>query len=354
MRMLLATLVLALAQEEQAPTWIARKAMADGAFDHATRIDVRGDWTVAVQEFPERTLEPMAHRPDVPWRLVRQRADELEELASDATAHSGWGAPSWLAVGEDGTVVASWRPGHKVLRSKPGDPTPQWTLHSDSKLECAALRPNWIAHWDRTSHGLSVTPLGPDGPGERRHLAGATPPRPDIVESDGEWLAWIDGPSTLRWIAVTGGEPRELKVATEGSLAIDGLWSGVVLLRAQFGPELGLAVELASGTLSSFELPSGVVWVAPEGAFTQHGLYDPLDGSFVRCESTPSLFHHAPHRAAPGRFFARDSSGWFELSLHTPRARVPAELGALPTPHRPPAPALDAAQRSLWLSLRAR
>ena len=171
MRTLLATLVVALVQDESAPTWVARNALVDGAFDHAIQVDVLGAWTVAVQEFPERTLEPMAHKPDVPWRLVRQREDTLEELASNTTAHSGWGTPSWLAVGDDGTVSASWRLGNELLRSRPGEPTARWSVHSDANLECAALTPNWIAHWSRTSHGLSVTPLGPDGPGERRQLA---------------------------------------------------------------------------------------------------------------------------------------------------------------------------------------
>lgn len=354
MRTLLATLVVALAQDESAPTWVARKSLVDGVFDHATRIDARGAWIVAVQEFPERTLKPLAHKPDVPWRVVRQRADELEELASNTTAHSGWGAPSWLAVGDDGTVSASWRPGHELLRSRPGEPTARWSLHSDAKLECAALTPNWIAHWDRTSHGLSVTPLGPDGPGERRHLAGATPPRPDLVACDGTWLAWIDAPSTLHWIAMAGGEPRELQVATDGHLELDGLWSGVALLRARFGPDRVHLVPLETGTRTSFELPPSTTWVAPEGAFTDRGLYDPLDNTFLRCESTPTLFPHTPLRAAPGRFIARDSAGWFELSLHAPRTRVPAHLGALAAPQLPPAPALDASQRSLWLSLRAR
>lgn len=355
MQVLFAAVALLLSQGEEPKTWIARRPLEAAVFDHSTRVAVEGPWTAATQEYPERAPRPQAHRPDVPWRLVLQGPDGLHELASSKTAHSGWGAPRELAVAADGTVVATWRIGHEVLYASPDRPIERWTLH-EGDFECAGLTPEWIAHWDRRTRELSVTPLSAAGAGERRRVEAPGPALPRDVAFDAHWLAWSDRSSTLRWIAATGGAPRELRIPAEGRVELDAVVAGHALLREVFGAARVHLVALESGGLASFAVPAAAIRVTPEGTVHPAGIYDPLDGSFVRCDTfRPSL--GSPFlRTAPGVLVGKDDSGWFELSLDAERVPVPPESSTVALPEFPPLAAdeTSVALRARWNALRLR
>lgn len=353
--LLVALLPLLAPQAPQVDTWIPARRIEIEGLAEARTVAAAGDQVAFVRVLPIPEAERRMHAPRPPWQLVRVGPDQKAAvLTESAGARTGWGQPSFLAVEADGTVAASWRPGHRALYAAPGAATVEFPIHDDPALECAALSTRWIVHLHTRTRELTARPLTPTGVGEPFRVAGDGPDRPDRLLCGPPWLAWLDGGRVVA-VAVGGRERRSLSLPAADQLVIDGIWNGRLFAHDNAHAHV---VELASGVAHSLPAPQNVAVRAalPEGVFTSGWRWDPVADSLRRMQVTPFWDVQRLLRRGPGVLWIQDRNRtWLELRLAEPAA-VPGDAQRIQAPELPTAQlgAEDAvrAARAAWRTAR--
>lgn len=340
------------AQAPQGDTWIPGHRIEIDSLAEARTIATAGDHIAFVRVLPLPPRERRKHVPRPPWQLVRMKqGDAAAELVADAeSAYDSWGPPSFLAVEADGTVVASWRPGHRILFAAKGAAAVEFTVHDESALWCAALSTRWILHLDTSTRELTARPLTPAGVGEPFRVAGDGPTRADDLVFDPPWLAWVEGDRIVA-VDVRRRERRNVAVST-ANLVIDGVWNGHLFAHDRNAH----VVELESGVVHSLSAPQNraVVAAVPEGVLTYGWLWDPVAARATRLQFTPFWDVQKLLRRAPGVLWIQDDGKvWHELRLAEPVA-MPEDARRIQAPGFPqPQPGGDDAKRALRAAWRA-
>lgn len=359
-----AVFVVALLQAPQDEAWIAAHPVAVEGLEKATCAAAAAPWVAFVQVDPLPESLREFHAPHPPWRLVRSGANGEPEvlMAADAVRGGGWGAPSFVAVAADGTVTATWRPGHEVLIAPPSQKAVLHDVPYTASRDCLALSTTWILHRDDRSETLYARKLTADGAGEDVRLDASVPRAEDPVFG-APWLAWIDANGDLVAIDVERREKRSLERPAGEKLSLEGIWNGRLVAHGS-GDEPQLHVfDLARAVRWSLPAPASVNGCVPEGVFVNTSFWDPVDGTLRRVERSPGGHGTSQVlRRAPGVLWIRERSQkeWCELRLTDPVTRgkeplsepLSAPLPALPQlPVQPTGEEGDAA-RAAWNSMR--
>ncbi|MCA8954346.1 MAG: hypothetical protein KDE27_32870 [Planctomycetes bacterium] len=354
-----AGLAVVLARAPQGEAWIAAHPVAVAGLAEATAAAAAAPWVAFVQVLP--IPEPLRryHAPRPPWRLVRVGPDGATEVLADQDARrgGGWGPPSFVAAAADGTVVATWRPGHEVLIAPPGANATLHRVYLDGSRECLALSARWLLHRDDRSGVLSGRRLTADGPGEDVPL-GALAPRSALGVVFGDpWLAWIDAEGDLVAIDVDRREQRTIALPSTRGLEADGIWNGQLLAHDRSDPPRVHVVDLERAVCRSLPAPAVVDWCLPEGAFVLGGFWDPVGGTIHRVERAPRWHRRSQVlRRGSGVLWIREvrRGEWSELRTAAELEVRPADSPSTSLPALPaalPGAAGDAA-RAAWRAAR--
>jgi hypothetical protein len=305
-----AVVAVALVQATQVEAWIATDPVAVPELGSATCADAAGPWIAFVQVFPIPEELRRHHAPRPPWRLVRLGPSGALEVVAEAEAKrgGGWGAPTFVAVAKDGTVTATWRPGHEVLIARPKQKAVLHPVRYDGSRDCVALSTTWILHRDDRSGALHGRRLTADGPGEDVRFGPAPPSGARRITFGAPWLAWIEREGAVAAIDVERGEKRTVPSVAQGRAEIDGVWNGRLFLRESGERARIHVVDLDRAAAHSLPAPHGATWCGPEGVFVdrlfrdsvdptmviaERAFWDPVEGPFVPVDPTPTTSRDA-------------------------------------------------------------
>ncbi len=335
--------------------WIAAHPVTMPGLAEATAAAAAPPWIAFVEVLPLPKSHRGFHAPRPPWRLVRAGPDGVPEVVADADAATGggWGAPSFVAVADDGTVAATWRPGHEILIAPPKQKAVQYRVHDDGSRSCIALSTDWILHRHDSLGTLCARRLTASGLGDDVPLGPAAPKVALGAVFGAPWLAWIDPSGNLAAIDVSRGEQRSVAPPSE-SLSLDGIWNGHLLMHNSMSVHV---VDLDRAVCRSMPAPDPVTWCVPEGAFAHGGLWNPVDGTFLRVERFPA-WHGISQvlRCGQGVLWIRERPRreWHELRTLADPVAMRDSPPPAPLPEVPPQPtgATGDAVRAAWRATR--
>lgn len=189
------------------------------------------------------------------------------------------------------------------------------------------------------------------------HLGAAAPKVALGAVLGAPWLAWIDPSGNLAAIEVSRGVQRSVAPPAE-RLSLDGIWNGYLLMHDTMSdhPQVHV-VNLDRAVCRSMPAPASASWCVPEGAFVRGGLWNPVDGTFLRVERFPA-WHGISQvlRCGQGVLWIRERPGrdWYELRTLADPVAMRDSPPPAPLPEVPPQPTGETgdAVRAAWRAAR--
>lgn len=351
-------LTVALGQAPQNEVWLPAHPVAMPGLAEATCAVDAAPWIAFVQVLPLPDSLRRFHAPRRPWRLVRAEPNGAPDVVADAEARSGggWGAPSFVAVAADGTVTATWRPGHEVLIAPPQKKAALHRVPYDSPRSCMGLSTTWIVHREDRTGALFARSLTAAGPGEDVPLD-AVAPGTARAAFGAPWLAWIESDGHIAAIDVATRQKRSIALPATQRLEFDGIWNGRLLMHDNGDRPQVHVIDLDRAVRWPLPAPASVIWCVPEGVFVNGGFWDPVGGTLRRVEQSPGWRGISQVlRRGKGVLWlrGRPRGDWHELRTLADPVAIPDSPPQAPLPEVPPQPTGEAgeAARSAWRDAR--